>query len=399
VGLTSLPFLVALSVAAAATVVAAAWAWPRVAGSRPRHLAGRAGVLAVTELMVVAAVLGWLNAYFTFYGAWSDLLGPPRPQRPAQEHSAAAWAAPPQPIVVTKRIAARSVPPRPSASARPAAPAPGDRKDGGAARSGEILAVRITGLRTGIKVAQSYVYLPPQYFQSAYSRHLFPVVLYLTGYPGDPWSAVARLNIPGTAGAEMNAGTIQPAVFVMMPSSVTMPRDTECTDIPGGPQAATFFAVDMPLAMEQEFRVTAGASGWSVMGDSTGGYCAVKLAMTHSDRFSAAVSLAGYYDALADFTTGDLYGGSPAYRRENDLFWRLQHLPPPPVSVLLASSRVGETDYQQTLRFLEMVRPPMRGYSLILSEGGHNFRTWSQELRQALRWLSDRQAPGPAGPP
>jgi S-formylglutathione hydrolase FrmB len=380
-GLTSLPFLVVLSVAAAATVIAAAWLWPRVAGHRPRHLAGRAGVLIITQMMVVAAVLGWLNAYFTFYGAWSDLLSPPHPVKPAAQGSAASE--PPgatQPIVVTKRNVARM---------------PHTPRHAGPSRDGEILAVRITGPRTGIKVPRSYVYLPPQYFQDAYSRRVFPVVMYLTGYPGDPWSAVARLNIPGTAEAEMNAGTIQPAVFLMMPSSVAMPRDTECTDIPGGPQAATFFAVDVPLAMGQEFRVTGSASGWSVMGDSTGGYCAVKLAMTHSDRFSAAVSLAGYYNAVQDFTTGNLYGGSAAYRSENDLFWRLKHRSPPPVSVLLTTSRVGETDYQQTLRFLRMIRPPMRGYSLVLGEGGHNFRTWGQELTLALEWLSARQVPGP----
>ena len=390
-GLTSLPFLIVLSVAAAATVAAAAWLWRRVAGSRPSHLAGRAAVLVVTQLMVVAAVLGWLNAYFTFYGAWSDLLGPPRPVKPAAQGSTASpapWQA--QPLVVTKRIVARWVPPRPSQAPPPQA---------GASRSGEILSVRITGPRTGIKVPRSYVYLPPQYFQSAYSRRLFPVVLYLTGYPGDPWSAVARLNVPGTAEGEMNAGTIQPAVVVMMPSSVAMPRDTECTDIPGGLQAATFFAVDVPVAMEQEFQVTSSASGWSVMGDSTGGYCALKLAMLHSDRFSGAVSLSGYYHAVQDFTTGDLYGGSAAYRQDNDLFWRLQHRPPPPVNVLLTTSRVGEVDYQDTLRFLKMIRPPMRGYSLVVGEGGHNFRTWGKELTQVLQWLSQRQVAGSSRQP
>jgi S-formylglutathione hydrolase FrmB len=384
-GLTSLSFLVVVSVAAAAAMAAAVWLWPRLASRKPRHLAGRTGVLVVTQFLVVAAVLGWLNAYFTFYSSWSDLLVPPRPVRTAAPGNATA--APPQQIVVTKRQVARAVPPPPRT------PVPG-----GAARSGELLTVRITGLRTGIKAATSYVYLPPQYFQSAYSGRLFPVVLVLAGYPGDPWSEVARLNVPGTAEAEMDAGKIQPAVFLMMRSSVAMPRDTECTDIPGGPQAATFFAQDVPLAMEQQFRVATSPSGWSVMGDSTGGYCALKLAMLHSDRFSAAVSLAGYYDAVQDFTTGDLYGGSPAYRAENDLIWRLGHRPAPPVSVLLTTSRVGEVDYQQTLQFLRMVRPPMRGYSLILGAGGHNFRTWGQELTLALQWLSVRLAPGSTAP-
>ena len=55
------------------------------------------------------------------------------------------------------------------------------------------------------------------------------------------------------------------------------------------------------------------------------------------------------------------------------------------VAVLLTTSQLGEVDYRQTLRFLRMVRPPMRGYSLILGQGGHNFRTWGHELTQALK--------------
>jgi S-formylglutathione hydrolase FrmB len=30
----------------------------------------------------------------------------------------------------------------------------------------------------------------------------------------------------------------------------------------------------------------------------------------------------------------------------------------------------------------------MRGYSLIIPEGGHNFRTWNRELAPCLKWLS-----------
>ena len=195
-------------------------------------------------------------------------------------------------------------------------------------------------------------------------------MLVLSGYPSDPRSEITRLNLPGVAAAAIAAGRLRPTVFISMFSSVDMPRDTECTDIPGGPQAATFFAADVPLAVEQSFRVATSADGWAVMGDSTGGYCAVKLAMMHSDRFAAAVSLSGYYSALQDFTTGSLYGHSAAYRAENDLFWRLGHRPPPPVSVLLTTSRVGEADYQQTVKFLRMIRPPMRGYGLILPWAG-----------------------------
>jgi hypothetical protein len=38
----------------------------------------------------------------------------------------------------------------------------------------------------------------------------------------------------------------------------------------------------------------------------------------------------------------------------------------------------------------------MHGYSLILPQGGHNFRTWSRELPQSLQWLSRRLTPARA---
>jgi hypothetical protein len=103
--------------------------------------------------------------------------------------------------------------------------------------------------------------------------------------------------------------------------------------------------------------------------------------------------VAGYYVALRDDTTGNLYGGSLGYRHENDLDWRLRNLPAPPVSLLVTSSQVGEDTYPGTLVFLRLARPPMRVYSLILPEGGHNYGTWTRELPQCLAWLDGRLAP------
>lgn len=373
--LTSDVFVALLSVLALVTLAAAVLLWPRVAGHHAADVAARASLILATQVTAILAVLGGLNAYFSFVVAWSDLVGTHAAATLPAARGPRAPAAPASPIVVTATQVART------------------SQGGGAARSGEILTVRVRGQRTGIVVPRSYVYLPPQYFQPAYAHRLFPAVLVLTGYPSDPRAEITRLDLPGTAAAGIAAGRLRPTVFIMMFSSVDMPRDTECTDIPGGSQAATFFATDVPLAAEQAFRVATSPAAWAVMGDSTGGYCALKLAMTHSDRFTAAVSLSGYYDAVRDFTTGNLYGRSAAYRDENDLFWRIANRPPPPVSVLLASSRVGERDYQDTLRFLGLIQSPMHGYRLIVPVGGHNFRTWQRELGPALDWLSARLAP------
>jgi enterochelin esterase-like enzyme len=413
VGLTSVPYMSLMVAAAVGSLAGIVWRWPRTAGRRPADIGARLGLIAGSQLLVIAALLACLNGYFSFYGSWSALFGIGTPQLPR----AAGAAVLPRPIVVTGADlgpgpGGNSVLPlaaggalagkAPHYSARhhqgagrriASGRGPGASTAHALASVGEVLQVNVMGQRTGIAVASDYVYLPPQYFQPAYARARFPVVLALTGYPNDPWSIVKRLALPATAARLVAAGRIRPAVYVMMNVSVVPPRDTECTNVPAGPQVASFFALDVPRAVEQTFRVQTSASGWSVIGYSTGGYCAAKLAMMYPGQFSSAVSIAGYYAAYKDQTTGNIYGGSQAYRSENDLAWRLKHLPAPPVSVLVTSSRVGEKDLPVTLAFLRLIHSPMRGYSLLVPQGGHNYGTWDRELPQSLEWLSHRLTP------
>jgi pimeloyl-ACP methyl ester carboxylesterase len=149
------------------------------------------------------------------------------------------------------------------------------------------------------------------------------------------------------------ARQIKPMVIVMLGVSPLMPLDTECTDIPAGPQVESFLAQDVPRAIQHTFRVTTSSAGWGVIGYSTGGYCAAKLAMMYPDRYSAAVSMAGYYQALRGQFVPNLWGGSLAYRLENSPDWRLKHLPALPVSILATSSRARERSLPGTLTFLE----------------------------------------------
>jgi S-formylglutathione hydrolase FrmB len=178
-----------------------------------------------------------------------------------------------------------------------------------------------------------------------------------------------------------------PTVLVLLRSTVAPPRDTECQDVPGGPQAESYFATDLPQAMRRDYRVSADPAGWGVIGDSTGGYCALKLAMRHPEAYRSAVALSGYYRSATDVTTGDLFGGSRVLQNENDLFWRLGHVADPPVSVLVTSSLTGEDDFGDTKAFVAAVKPPMQVAHMYLPSGGHNFATWAKELPGALRWL------------
>ena len=131
-----------------------------------------------------------------------------------------------------------------------------------------------------------------------------------------------------------------------------------------------------------------------MMGNSTGGYCALKLAMRSPAVFSAAVSLSGYYRAAEDATAGDLFDGDVRRRDDADLTWRLAHLPQPSVALLVGGSREGDGDYfAATKRFLAAADGgPTRIASITLDSGGHNFHTWSRMLPASLRWLGEHLA-------
>ena len=75
-----------------------------------------------------------------------------------------------------------------------------------------------------------------------------------------------------------------------------------------------------------------------------------------------------------------------------DLMWYLRHRPAPDTSLLVSSSKNGEHDYKETLRFIELVKEkrPTRISSITLESGGHNFNTWRREIPATLQWISGR---------
>lgn len=387
--------LLALLVLAAFTAVVLLWR--RLSGKTWKHLAGRIGVLGGAQLVLVLLLAAFCNDYFGFYNSWHDLLGfasqavdqnqshplspvsgagggPGGPGGDGGPGGPVAPGQPPRrPLLTVQSVSGLSLP-------------------GGTVpdATGEIQDVTIDGATTGLST-HAVVYLPPQYFQSAYRDYQFPAAIVSTGYPGAVTGLVDRLKYPYRLLTGINSHQDKPIVLVMTQSSPTSVGgvDTECTNVPGGPQVNTFWAQDIPRAIESQYRVTPAAEGWGVMGDSTGGDCALKVTLMNSDRLSVAVSMSGDYNAPQDLTTGDLYG-TPQFRDLNNVMWRIQHLPKPPISVLLATSRTGESDYTAVTRFQQLTAgTPTHTSTLIRNEGGHNFATWNAELPPALQWLTN----------
>ncbi|GAA2596021.1 alpha/beta hydrolase-fold protein [Actinomadura fulvescens] len=374
-GLTSGGLLGLLSLITIACLAGTVRAWPRLADAGLRTTAMRAGLLAAGQLMIILTLLVGVNGYYLFYGTWSDLIGAAGGDAQVRQHPPAGSGADAAAATRVVRTVQAKLGPRDGAK-------PG--------RDGQVQHLEIHGVRSGVRT-EAYVYLPPEYFQPEHATKRFPVALFIAGYPSrDRLTWIEKGRLPEEVVRQRAAGRIQPMIYVMMRPTVEPGWDTECADVPGGPKVETFFAQDVPEAISDTYRAARSRQGWGVAGYSAGGYCAVKLAMLHSDRFTAAASLAGHFRAILDTTTRQLYDRSKQLRQDNDLLWRLRNLPQPPVSVLVASAAIGEKTYPQATAFMRTARPPLLVDKVLLPTGGHNFKTFRKYIPPTIEWLSAR---------
>jgi hypothetical protein len=333
--------------------------WNRLQVLRAGRWAVRLVLLSAGQISAVLLVAVMLNNSFVFYQSWSELFG----QRPQQGQSAA------------------------DVGLLDASLGPQLHRDFLLGR-GTLASVPVAGLNSGVHAGPATVYLPPQYGDPAYADRSFPVVELLSGFPGgtQPW--VRALHVVDVLDGLLRTGRAVPFIAVMPEQNVAWPRDTECVNVTGGPQVDTYLSDDVRTAVVRAFRASAAGSQWTLMGDSTGGYCSSSLIFRHPGMFAAAVSLAGYNAPAHDRTTGNLFPGDPQLADDYSPLWLLQHGRVPDVPLLLISTRADRASYRAALRMAEATRPPLRLSLLTLPRGGHNFRTFAAEIPVGFSWLS-----------
>jgi enterochelin esterase-like enzyme len=150
----------------------------------------------------------------------------------------------------------------------------------------------------------------------------------------------------------------------------------------------TFLAVDVPTAVVREFRVRPDGAAWGLLGYSTGGYCAVNLALWHPTRFAAAASLSGDLRPYVDATTGDVFRGDPTVRDLNDPLWRVAHMPPVPVALYLATGLDDSSLLPEIRQFAALAKAPLRVTTAGISHTGHTEAAWRAMQPPAYDWLS-----------
>src|SRR6266566_3134791 len=248
--LTGLPFLVVLIVAAAGLIGATMllwnrWRWPWAVPIR---------LVCLLLMMVAGAALAGdlINRDYGFYSSFNDLLG----RVPVQGT-----------IVSTAGPSGLD-----SAQGWHALYRPGHGR-------GRVVEVRLDGARSGVR-RYALVYLPAAYFQPSQARRRFPVIELFHGYPGNPTNWTRQLHFDQTLDAEIAAGRMPPVIAVA-PLDNEPGRDSECVDALGGQRDETYLAVDVPTDIQRQFRALDTPRAWATLGYSTGGFCAVNLALHH----------------------------------------------------------------------------------------------------------------------
>lgn len=213
--------------------------------------------------------------------------------------------------------------------------------------------------------------------------HKWPTLWLLHGLGDDHSGWIRRTRIEEYA---QEAG-----IAVVMPAA----GRSFYADMDRGGSYWTFISEELPLAARSLFPLSPRREHNFVAGNSMGGYGAFKLALTHPDRFAAAVSLSGVLDIVfrADpnwkefvhiFGALDKLKGSP-----NDLFHLADRLieSESPVPRLYQYCGTEDFLYEHNLRFLDYARGLNLHVQYEEEKNSHNWAYWDRMIAKAIPLL------------
>ena len=267
-----------------------------------------------------------------------------------------------------------------------------------AAQQGFTLQVTMRGARTHLR-RTVLVYLPPQYFQSAYQRYRFPVVELIHGFPGGPQDWITLLTVNLTLNSLVSDGSAKPAVLVMPDANGARGVSLQCLNQNHGPQDNTFLSKDVPDFLSQRLRVVPPGSGWGIAGYSEGGFCAANFGLQHGRIFSYAGVLSGYFKPSDNQLVNPTRTVS-AFRTKK---LALLNTPMHEVQALPARKQIAQfwigvgggdsADLRDAEDFRQLLLLHEPGVPLkVVTTGRHTMYTWRILLPPMLSWMTPRLA-------
>ncbi|MCX6429771.1 MAG: alpha/beta hydrolase-fold protein [Actinobacteria bacterium] len=358
--LTGLPLFISLMVFSLGFNVLMILLWNKFKGKTIVRIGQRFTILLLAQLLVIASALVGVNRSMVFYATWNDLLGGYGSYQDAVTHVHGVDG-----TFLDKYV-------------RSARANPSFRNEGGE------FSFVLKGSKSGVK-APIYVYLPPTYGVDPNKK--WPVLVLLPGYPGVSTTWFHAMDLVNILRHEVSTGFAHDFVIALPTMTVAPPRDTECTDIPGGPQVSTWLGVDVPDAIVSGLSVSKDRLNWAIAGYSTGGFCAAKIALSYSERFSVSIPIAAYFEPETGKFTGNLFGGSRAVKDANSPLLLAKKLALPSHMLLVGTSKDPGV-MGQILKMEKVHNPNLLIDQLIDQHGGHSTKVWKSQLPRMLDWLS-----------
>ncbi len=372
--LTGTPFLLTSVVLLIVAVVVPLALWGRIAGPALVRGLARLLMLLFAQVTAITLVFVLVNNANNLYDTWGDLLG-------TDSHVAVAKDLGPDGMG-GKQIKNE---PKQLQQFRP-----GDDPRMGAGVQMTDLDGRISGVR-----GEVYVWLPPQYNDPAYKNTRFPVVELLPGYPGSSKAWFGSLHVAEQLRPLMQRGEVKPFILVAPRTNLLTGADTGCVNIPGKVNADSWLTVDVRKMVIDNFRVSDRADSWALAGYSAGAHCATKLALSHPDRYRAAVAMSGYNDPALE--PDSLAGKDPQLRITSNPIHILKSANTagrPPRTALYVSGAAGD-GYQAGIGLRQLAKAPttVTVQQISANAGGHTTAVWRQQVPQVFRWLGTQLKP------
>lgn len=259
---------------------------------------------------------------------------------------------------------------------------------------GTLKAVSIPGPTSHFDARQSFVYEPPALATA--KQPALPVLILLSGVPGNPGDWKDRLNLQSTLDlfAAKHKG-LAPLVVVADQTGGDGFTSTGCVDSDRG-NAETYLTVDVPAYIKSHYNVMPSPQSWAIGGASDGGACSTVLAARHPDIFSTFMSLSGETSPSIESkqeAIKSLFGGSLNQFNKYDAH-------------LLFSANNASTVYAHTAGWLAIGRDEQQllvqdnrtlfedakrsSIEMVFETlpGHHGFGLWKQAFGDALPWVS-----------
>lgn len=177
-------------------------------------------------------------------------------------------------------LASRPLPGETTLAAATAMRAAGERPT-----TGRVVGIHTGDAASGFRHREEWVYLPPAWFRGAE----LPTVMMIGGEFTTPTDWIRSGDAVSTADAYAASHDGRAPILVLVDPSGSFATDTECVNGVRG-RAADHLVLDVMPHVTSTFGTRAR---WGVVGFSSGGTCALDLAVMHPDRFSAFVSIGG----------------------------------------------------------------------------------------------------------